>query len=212
MYDCENCDLSEECSLAPDFASCLKEEEASYIAEVRSILGGSIFFSADHHFGHENIIKHCSRPYSDAFDMGEDYIRRWNSRVTDHDIVYYLGDFSWFRDIQYLLSRLFFKQMYFMQGNHDDKRAARDIHTIDSRVVRIEASIYDLNIGLSCPIVLCHYPIADWPRRYHGAIHLHGHSHGTASRMKNRLDIGVDNFPDLITLEEVLADTKKGMS
>jgi hypothetical protein len=31
-----------------------------------------------------------------------------------------------------------------------------------------------------------HYPIEEWDGRYHGSIHLHGHSHGKARKMKNR--------------------------
>ena len=41
-------------------------------------------------------------------------------------------------------------------------------------------------------LVLCHYPLASWDRRHHGAWHLHGHSHGTHQGTGCILDVGVD--------------------
>ncbi|MCD8157335.1 MAG: hypothetical protein LUD77_00105 [Clostridiales bacterium] len=51
-----------------------------------------VYFTADTHFGHENIIKYCSRPFPDAKAMNEFMIEAWNSRVTGRDTVYILGD------------------------------------------------------------------------------------------------------------------------
>ena len=47
-----------------------------------------IFFTADLHFGHENIIKHCNRPFKSAGEMGAMLIRNWNSTVAPDDEVY----------------------------------------------------------------------------------------------------------------------------
>lgn len=51
-----------------------------------------IFFSSDLHFGHQNIIKYCSRPWKTAAEMDEALIANWNNTVTEGDIVYILGD------------------------------------------------------------------------------------------------------------------------
>ncbi len=40
-----------------------------------------IFFSADHHFYHANIIRYCSRPFNSVEEMNEEMIARWNSTV-----------------------------------------------------------------------------------------------------------------------------------
>lgn len=52
------------------------------------------WFTSDTHFGHENIIKYCERPFRDLAHMDEELIRRWNSRVKPTDYVFELGDFN----------------------------------------------------------------------------------------------------------------------
>ena len=47
-----------------------------------------IFFTADTHFGHNNVIRFCDRPFSSAAEMDEVMIRNWNARVTGGDTVY----------------------------------------------------------------------------------------------------------------------------
>ena len=51
-----------------------------------------IYFIADTHFGHENVIRFCSRPFSCAAEMDEALIENWNRRVRGHDTVYIVGD------------------------------------------------------------------------------------------------------------------------
>ncbi len=53
-----------------------------------------VFFTADTHFFHANIIKYCNRPYSSVEEMNEDLIKRWNAKVGKDDMVYFLGDFG----------------------------------------------------------------------------------------------------------------------
>lgn len=51
-----------------------------------------IFVISDTHFGHNNIIRYCNRPFSDVSDMNTVMIDRWNKTVRPQDIVYHLGD------------------------------------------------------------------------------------------------------------------------
>ena len=47
-----------------------------------------IFFTADTHFGHENVIQFDKRPFASADEMDEEMIKRWNNKV-----VYDTDDF-----------------------------------------------------------------------------------------------------------------------
>ncbi len=51
-----------------------------------------VFFTADTHFGHENVIRFTERPFSSAQEMDEALIANWNARVHGGDKVYILGD------------------------------------------------------------------------------------------------------------------------
>ena len=51
-----------------------------------------IFFTADTHFGHANIIRLCDRPFGNIGAMNESLISAWNDRVSGNDTVYVVGD------------------------------------------------------------------------------------------------------------------------
>lgn len=82
----------------------------------------NIFFTSDSHWGHENIIKYCSRPFSSITEMNETLIRNWNSKVFPGDIVFHLGDFAFCGSKEYkeILSQLN-GDIYLILGNHDRK-------------------------------------------------------------------------------------------
>ena len=52
------------------------------------------FFTSDTHFGHENIIKYCNRPFTSTEEMDKALISNWNKVVKPEDTVFHLGDFA----------------------------------------------------------------------------------------------------------------------
>ena len=54
-----------------------------------------IYYIADMHFGHTNVIRFDNRPFADTEQMDEVLIQNWNERVTADDTVYVLGDAFW---------------------------------------------------------------------------------------------------------------------
>lgn len=164
----------------------------------------TIWFTADHHLGHANILRHAGRPFADVTAMGEALIERWNARVRPDDEVWHLGDFCWgdarlaesYR--QHLNGRI-----HLITGNHD-RTGVRELPGWASvgevRTLKINGHV----------IVLCHFPFESWDRSFHGSIHLHGHTHGMLPARGRRLDVGVDagwaapKFSP-ISLDEVVA-------
>ena len=78
-----------------------------------------IYFTADAHFGHANIIKMCERPFPDVETMNVSMIAAWNERVHGNDTVYIVGD-MFFRcpAPENILKRLKGKKRLIV-GNHD---------------------------------------------------------------------------------------------
>lgn len=53
-----------------------------------------VYFIADLHLGHENIIRYCKRPFKNVHEMNQEIIKRWNNVVSNQDKVFVLGDFA----------------------------------------------------------------------------------------------------------------------
>lgn len=146
------------------------------------------WFTADHHFGHTNIIKYCDRPYSSVEEMDEDLIKRWNERVQPGDLVYHLGDFAFHKStslVDAILGRLN-GTIQVIYGNHDSpgvKKSTKFSWQGDYKYVTVENQ----------KIVLFHYALRVWRSNHHGAWMLYGHSHGTLSDIGGKTtDVGVD--------------------
>ena len=149
-----------------------------------------IWFWADPHLNHSNIIGYCSRPFGDSSEMTQKLIENFNSRVQKKETVYILGDigFGLPDKIRTLLDKLH-GELYLIRGNHDEniinkpQVSARFKWIKDLHVLRYQRQ----------KIVLCHYPLESWQFQAQGAFHLHGHCHGNLKRkVSRRMDIGVD--------------------
>lgn len=156
------------------------------------------FYVADTHFGHENIIGHCSRPFSSVDEMDQYLIDQWNSVVCDDDIVYHLGDLS-VPDPVY--ARRIFDQLngrkILILGNHDEKRPGSPsphiVHLDWYRQPTSGLSVTDTDpYGNKVHIYLSHYAHRTWPHAAHGGYHFYGHSHAAIPHLGLSRDVGVD--------------------
>ena len=78
-----------------------------------------IYFTADLHFGHENIIAHCNRPFESTAEMDEMLLTNWCNQVHETDTVYILGDLMFYcKDPEHYLQRLPGRK-HLIVGNHD---------------------------------------------------------------------------------------------
>lgn len=76
-----------------------------------------IFFTADYHLGHANIIQYCNRPFGSVEEMDETIIGNHNDVVANRDTVFFLGDLCFGRIDRYW-ERLN-GNLIFIEGNHD---------------------------------------------------------------------------------------------
>ena len=94
-----------------------------------------IFEISDTHFGHNNVIKYCNRPFKSVEEMDERMIKNWNETVSNNDTVIHLGDFGLGKKeyISSIVQRLNGKKILIL-GNHDNwsEQSYRDMgfHTV----------------------------------------------------------------------------------
>lgn len=163
--------------------------------------GENIWFTADTHFCHDNIVRFSGRPFTGAAEMNEELIRRWNETVPEDGIVFHLGDFcmggsrDW-NDIMYRLNG----KIYLILGNHDMKTVRQGF------MQRFELVTQQMSIRVGGQsIILNHNPFLCYGGSYRDVWQLFGHVHsGPLSktgldipRLKMLLplqyDVGVDN-------------------
>lgn len=148
-----------------------------------------IFFTSDTHFSHKNIIRHNNRPFENIEEMNAALIDNWNSKVTDNDEIYFLGDFCFGNKKQH---NEIFHQLrgvkHLIKGNHDKD-------DIVDHMPWQSISYYKEVKFQRHLIILCHYPMRSWNSIHRGSWMLYGHCHANLPEfdyMKST-DIGVDN-------------------
>lgn len=132
-----------------------------------------VFFTADTHFGHANIIKYANRPFKNLIEMDETLVCNWNERVHDEDTVIFLGDFC-FRNSaggkvgEGTMSRAEHHKgrlngnIVFVRGNHDNNNS-------------LNTKITALELELGGQLVYCVHSPTDFDSHY--GINLCGHVH-----------------------------------
>lgn len=183
----------------------------------------NVFFTADTHFGHGNIVKYCNRPFLSPLDQEElDRLGSWDHRdasqwkitreaielmdqtiisninkmVMPDDTLWHLGDFGFGRGGYYKNCKAY-----------RDRIACRNINIVwgnhdDYEIKDLFNKNYNL-VKVSVngqDIVLCHYAMAVWDKSHRGCWQLYGHSHAGAEPWMDKnlpgrrsFDVGVDN-------------------
>ncbi len=177
-----------------------------------------VYFTADLHLGHKNIVKTCNRPFSSVDEMDDILIENWNKKVKGNDTVYIVGDLIWKGvDPKPYLDRLKGKKIL-VRGNHDSTWLDKLDNPLDY-FVEI-TPLLDTSI-CSRPTTLCHYPMFEWKgSRKIGSAKLsylvHGHTHGNIRpeylplfSLPNALNAGVDvNGFAPVTFDELLENNE----
>lgn len=157
----------------------------------------AIYFTADTHFGHENIIRYCKRPFHSAAEMNEAIFSAWAGMVCPEDTIYHLGDvaFGSREAVKKIIERVRHLpgHKYLVPGNHDHRHMDL-ISTAFEEVLPdlTQVSLTPRNQGASVSVVLCHYPMMTWNHAFQGSIQLYGHVHNRIRPSRQQCDVGVD--------------------
>jgi calcineurin-like phosphoesterase family protein len=169
----------------------------------------SVWFTADLHFGHGNVIGYSSRPFADADDMNDALIERWNAVVDVNDTVWVLGDVALGRIAETLpLVGALNGRKLLLAGNHDRCWSGHGSRAdgwteryLDAGFAEVHQGARHIDIDQR-PVLACHFP-------YRGDSHdhdrfveqrpadtgewlLHGHVHERWRQRGRMINVGID--------------------
>jgi len=167
-----------------------------------------IYFTADLHLGHANVIRFCNRPFQSVEEMDEALIAYWNAVVKNNDDIYILGDLFYRNAIpaEETLKKLKGRK-HLILGNHDKSwTAAIDLPRYFAEVTNLLTYKRD-----GVKYTLCHYAMLSWEGRGHGGYMIHGHNHNNPLDYTDKylLNAGVDiNSFKPVTLDELIRNNE----
>jgi calcineurin-like phosphoesterase family protein len=152
----------------------------------------TIWYTADPHFGHKNIIDLCDRPFQSAAEMDKVLLANLQARVMPEDELWVLGDFAFgsrAEDIGYVEE--IFDQLpgcckHLVVGNHDNALTQSMAWTSVSQLIEVRDGP---NMQRN---TLCHYPMITWNHSRRQALQLFGHVHNNWLGSRNAINVGVD--------------------
>lgn len=167
-----------------------------------------IWLTSDNHFGHENIIKYCKRPFKNANVMNKMMIDLWNITVDKGDTVYILGDFTLVRNFEQIKNWTgkLNGTKHLILGNHDELKPFR---YIDCGFASVHTSL------LVDGFYMAHDPAVKTALPKDSVL-LHGHVHCLWRDELNKglINVGVDVWEykpvNIKKLKELLDGHRKG--
>ncbi len=143
-----------------------------------------IYYIADLHLHHKNILHMSRRPFADLDEMHRTIRQNWNAAVSPEDDVYLVGDvcFGFNGEIAGYIRNLPGRK-HLIIGNHDRKyleiQKFRDLFDSIDTYLMIEDE--------GRKVVLFHYPILEWDGYFRGWYHVYGHIHNNDGNFANQL-------------------------
>ena len=147
-----------------------------------------IWFTADTHFCHSNIIKYCKRPFGTVQEMDHTMIARWNTLVRPDDIVYHLGDFALASiPVMQEIRKSLNGRITLLKGNHDGSW----VRCSKIRFDRVLRSYSPKFAGVQLHMAHRH---DKYTNNLEGSYILCGHVHDKWRLQGNILNVGVDQW------------------
>lgn len=160
-----------------------------------------IWFTADLHRAHKNILKFTRR--GELFSCIEEHdqaiLDNINKCVKPGDRFYILGDVSFGNHNQAAdwVNKINAKDRFLVRGNHDERKHLRAYE--EQKCFVWIKDVYNARVD-NRRYWLSHYCHLVWPKSHKGVRHLYGHSHFTLTPVLNSLsmDVGLDSAFELL--------------
>ncbi|KCV82343.1 Phosphoesterase or phosphohydrolase-like protein [Actibacterium atlanticum] len=168
------------------------------------------WYTADTHFGHENIINFCNRPFRDAEHMDRVLIENLRAKVGPEDDLWILGDFAFGKRakrapyIAELFNELPGARKHLVIGNHDHGPTLALPWDSIADLAQVRDGPQNQNH------TLCHYPMITWNHAGRNALQFFGHVHDNWLGSRNSINVGVDVWDFApVTYEDIVSRAAK---
>lgn len=168
----------------------------------------AIFYTSDLHLGDGGkTIEKCNRPFASLEEYEAALKIKWNSKVSNDDKVYILGDLCCSKQFEI---EKFIRDLngtkYLVEGNHDHHWLTEKNTMLFEETCKMKIMVDEDRF-----VHLCHYPLWDWYKKDYGSYHIFGHIHNsdipreTSKLIMNSFNCGVDvNDFEPVTLDEMI--------
>lgn len=168
----------------------------------------NLWFTADSHYNHANIVRGISKWKGDRFSATRDFktLQEHNNAIVDginkyvkeNDVLFHIGDWSFGgpESIKIFRNRIKCKTIHLCLGNHDDYIRENYVFQDGTTAYQLFSSVNDIiqkKINKNY-FVMCHYAFRTYRSGSKGAINLHGHSHGSLAPYQKLLQIADDPY------------------
>jgi calcineurin-like phosphoesterase family protein len=172
-----------------------------------------IFITSDEHYGHNNIITYCKRPFANVSEMKDYIIAQHNKKVPDSPnmLTIHAGDLFWNtltqKEAADILCQLNGKHA-FLYGNHDELIERNSWLREQFEWVKGENKVGGATLVnfQNRKLLVSHFAHRVWERSHKGSYHVYGHSHQGLPPLGQSFDIGVEGHDySPWSLEEIWA-------
>lgn len=168
------------------------------------------WYTADTHFGHENVIRFCDRPFKSSAHMDGIILENMWKLVKPEDDLWIIGDFAFgapAKDpayLQQIFDQLPGARKHLIVGNHDsDLTKSLDWSSVSPMAEVPDGPKNQRN-------TLCHYPMITWNHARREALQLFGHVHNNWRGSRNSINVGVDVWDFMpVTYDDVARRARK---
>ncbi|WP_367180887.1 metallophosphoesterase [uncultured Roseobacter sp.] len=152
----------------------------------------AIWYTADTHFGYENVPRFCQRPFSSVAQMGDELLENMWKVVGPEDQLWILGDFAFgprAKDrgfVNGVFDKLPGAEKHLVIGNHDSEVTLQlPWNSIGHFAEVRDGPQNQLN-------TLCYYPMITWNHACCGALQFFCHVRENWQGSRNSVNVGVD--------------------
>lgn len=135
-----------------------------------------VFFIADLHFGHKDVIAFDRRPFKDVEEMETEMICKWNAKVSRDDHVFVIGDMFGGVTIAHAgeIVHSLNGRIHLIRGNHDPRGQVfeslfEDVAVYKQIQVRVR--------GVKQRVIMRHRLLPIFKGHDEGVVMLYGHTH-----------------------------------